>query len=266
MARDAGARGRLPRWTPLAVPITIAALLSGGCGGGDGGADRDRFVEAGAAQNAWESSTGREVAAQHCGGTIREQRVAEVRVPFGATCRLLGTIVTGHVLIGSGGSLVARRAKVEGDVHGLGARRILIASRSLISGDLVLAQGGTSSVSHVEIGADLRLVMATGRLTVRQTLIGGDLMVNRNAGRLIIAGNRIGGDLRCLQNLRMPLRGDNVVAGFRAGQCAPVTFPGSRTTHDVGRRGQVPTTDGWRPPCAGDSVSDDPSDDECGDD
>lgn len=265
MASDAGGRRRLSRWAPLAVPITIAALLSGGCGSGEGDTTRDRFAEVGAVPNALESSIGRGVANERCGGTIRARRLAEVRVPPGATCRLLGTTVTGHVLIGSGGRLVARRTTVEGDVHGRGARRVLIASRSLISGNLVLAHGGSASVSHAEIGADLELVMDTGRLAVRRTIIGRDLIANRNAGGLILAGNRIGGDLRCHQNLRMPLRAVNAVAGFRVGQCAPAALSRPRTDHHLGRLGQTPT-DRWRPPCAGDSVSDDPSDDECGDD
>jgi hypothetical protein len=251
----------------VAVSVTIAALLSGGCGNGDDDVTRDRLAEAGAVPNALEGSAGRGVAAERCSGTIGARRVAEVRVPPGSTCRLLGTTVTGQVLIGSGGRLVARRATVEGDVLGRAARRVLIASRSLIAGSVVLAHGGSSSVTHAEIRADLQMVMDTGRLTVRRTLIGGDLTANRNAGALILSGNRIGGDLRCHQNLRSPLRGQNLVAGFRAGQCALMALPGigPRTAHHPVRRGQIPQGP-WRPPCAGDSVSDDPSDDECGDD
>ncbi len=198
---------------------------------------------------------------EHCGGAIGGVTVAEVRVPPGATCRLRGTTVSGNVSIGVGGTLVVRRAAINGDVEGQGARHLGVAARSSIGGNVELAQGGSVSVSQAEIRGDLQSTMQRGQLTVRQTLIRGDLQLDQNSGGLIIAGNRIGGDLRCFQNSRMPVRGANLVAGHREGQCALTPGPGVGAPRLVIRppsRRAAP-----RPPCAGDSVSDDPSDDQC---
>jgi hypothetical protein len=61
----------------------------------------------------------------------------------------------------------------------------------------------------------------------------------------------------------MPIRAGNGVVGHREGQCALVVqrrAQGGRVLTRRGARAAAP-----RPPCAGDSVSDDPSDDQCGD-
>jgi hypothetical protein len=252
----------------LAVPVAVAVLaLLSGCSSGDGEGPSPQVADAGAIASALGSDAHRAVPPGHCRGTIGAATVAEIRVPSGATCRLLGTTVTGNVSIGSGGRLVAHRTTVKGDVRGRGVRHVSMTARSLIVGNLKLAQGGSATISHAEIRADLEWTMQTGQLTVRQTIIRGDLTVNRNSGGLIFAGNRIDGDLQCHQNLRVPLRGDNLVGGQREGQCAGVGATATRyrsTRHPVWHR-RMPM-ERPRPRCAGDSVSDDPSDDECGDD
>jgi hypothetical protein len=192
-----------------------------------------------------------------CTGTIGAHTVTVVRVPSGATCRLLGTTVVRDVVIGTGGRLVARRMTVGGDVVAWRARRISLTSGSLVAGNLVITHGGSGFIGAVQIRGDVRWSQQTGLGTVRHTLIGGDLVVGRSLGRLVISGNRIGGDLRCRGNPRIPIRRANLVGGRRIGQCASLPF---RAT------GPSILDPAWRPPCAGDSRSDDPSDDQCSDD
>lgn len=260
------AHAGLPARYAAAAALVVLALLSG-CSSGEREAPRDQGADAGAAAHSVAGDAGRRESPGHCRGAIGAVTVAEVRVPSGATCRLHGTTVIGNVSVGSDGRLIARRTTVKGDVEGRGARHVSFASRSLIGGTVTLLQGGSSTISHAEIRSDLDWTLHTGQLTVRQTVIGGDLRANRNSGRLVLVGSRIGGDLQCLQNLRLPIRGDNVVLGQRTGQCALIraSVPSYWNDNAPEWNRRNPATR-WRPPCAGDSVSDDPSDDECGDD
>jgi hypothetical protein len=199
------------------------------------------------------------VSPRHCDGTLGAVRVGRVRVPPRATCRLLGTTVGGGVRIGPAGTLVARRAAIRGDVVGRSARLVEITAGSSVGGRLALARGGAATVRRAEIGRELVWTAQAGRLMVHQSLVRGSLMLARSGGPIVLTGNRIGGDLRCSQNRRTPVRGANQVLGRREGQCAPPVETPRRTDGPV-RRARPP-----RPPCAGDSVSDDPSDDACGD-
>jgi hypothetical protein len=204
-----------------------------------------------------------------CTGTIGALTVTELQVPPGATCRLRSTTVTGNVSIGPGAALTAHRVAVDGDVEGQGAHRVVVSAGSSIGGNLHLDQGGSATVSRSEVHGDLQWTMQAGPLSIRQTDVTGNLQVDQNRGRLTISDSHIGGDLQCQQNTRTPTQRANTVGGHREGQCAPVhrrRVP--TTTHR--HAGPPPAPPGVhrakrRPPCAGDSVSDDPSDDQCGD-
>ncbi len=250
--------------TILPATALIVLVLLSGCSKDSGDArDHESAGARGAAgatagEQEWAGSSHR------CTGTLGAGTVSVVRVPAGTTCRLLGTTVTGDVVVGLGGQLVARRATVGGDVIARRARRVSITSRTLVEGNVVLTHGDSGVIGAAQIRGNLRWSMQTGLGTIRHTVIGGDLVASGGIGRLVISGNRIRGDLRCRENLRAPVTGVNLVAGRRTGRCAA---PRVRAFE---RRGgghvrPAPTQSG-RPPCAGDSVSDDPSDEECGDD
>ena len=214
----------------------------------------------GATTRAAPADAGRATSPAHCNGTIGDVTVDDVHVPSRATCRLDGTTVTGNVSIGSQGKLVARRVAVDGDIEGQGARHVALSARSSIGGNLQLEQGGSAAVSRAAIHGDLQWTMQSRHLAVTRTIINGNLQADQNSGRLIISGNRIAGDLQCHQNTRRPVRGGNVVAGYREGQCASAPRLSRHLPHQRIHAARP------RPPCAGDSVSDDPSDDRCGED
>jgi len=203
-----------------------------------------------------------------CTGVMGGVIVDQIEVPAGATCTLHGTTVTGDVSIGSGATFSARGVAVMGSIRGHGARQVVVSAGSSVRGDVQLQQGGFATLSRAEVHGDLHWSLQSGPLTIRQAVVGGDLQVSQNRGWSIIARSRVGGDLRCDRNSRRPTQGANVVAGRREGQCAPSWGPRTQARASTPRTAVAPRAPATkrRPPCAGDSVSDDPSDDSCGDD
>ena len=197
----------------------------------------------------------------HCDGTIGRTAVDEVDVPSGATCTLVATTVNGNVTVGAGATLTARGVKVDGDIEGRRARVVGVSHHSTIGGNLQLARGGLAAVTNSRIRGDLQWSEQTGTLTVQRSTIGGNLQAMRNHGWLTVTGNRIRGDLECGLNRRAPISARNAVRGHREGQCA-APAP-RRVTRPHPHPVATPRPVHHRPPCAGDSVSDDPSDDQC---
>ena len=264
-------RGRSRRGAVLAAAGAVAALLVvlTGCSSGQPPTNASRDGAAPAAGSTRAVSAGDPASSPGaCTGTIGDRAVDDVRVPAGATCRLVGTTVTGNVSVAPGGTLEARGVAVDGDVEGQGAHQVVISAGSTIGGNLQLEQGGAAAVGRAVVRGDVQWLRQAGPLTIRQAVVGGNLQVDQNRGWLIIARSRVGGDLQCHQNVRTPIQREAAVRGNREGQCAPVVrraAPVHRTTSrpPVGHRAHAARP---RPPCAGDSVSDDPSDDACGDD
>jgi hypothetical protein len=262
-----GPRGTRRGAASLGAVALTALLLLSGCGGGNqstasAGSPEAGFVSDGSPIDRGDASPG------HCDGRIRRTSVGRVDVPSGATCTLQGTTVNGNVTVGAGGTLIARGVAVGGDVEGEGARDVVLSSSSWIGGNVQLEQGGASSVRDSQIHGDLQTSQQTGALDVLRSSVGGNLQVRQNNNRVTISGNRIGGDLECQQNTQAPRAGSNRVSRHRVGQCAaadptrvsmhrhaPPPHPHSLRTQP--RRAHP------RPRCAGDSVSDDPSDDQC---
>jgi hypothetical protein len=254
------ARRRLRRGAILAA--AIAVLLSA-CGGGNGSTAGVGDPDAGAGSRALPADQG-DASPGHCDGTIGSRTVDEVDVPSGATCTLEGTTVNGNVSVGVNGTLVARRVAVDGDVEGEGARLVEVSDNSTIGGNLQQEQGGSSAVRDSQIHGDLQWSEQSGWLAVQRTGVSGNLQADQNSGGLKISDNRIGGDLECEQNTPAPTGGDNTVSGHRSGQCAAAAGgrePAHRQVTPRSHPHPHPRHGHERPRCAGDSVSDDPSDD-----
>ncbi len=259
-----GPRGTCRGAAHLGAVAIAGLLLLSGCGvddvsSGSGGVRDTGFVpKTGSADHD-------AVSPGHCDGRIGHISVDEVDVQKGATCTLQRTTVNGNVSVGVGGTLVARGVAVDGDVEAEGARRVAMSGHSWVGGNLQLEQGGSSAVSDSQIRGDLQTAQQTGALVVLHNSVGGNLQVDQNSGRVTISGNRIGGDLNCEQNSPAPRGGDNRVSGHRAGQCAAPhrTSPHRFATPPDPHRQTQPSHAQHRPRCAGDTVSDDASDDQC---
>jgi hypothetical protein len=234
------------------VVVAIVALLSG-CGGGTGSTGSIDQADVGSVSGTLPADHG-DASPGHCDGTIGGKTVDEVDVPSGAACTLEGTTVRGNVSIGHGGTLVARGVVVGGDVDGEGARLVEVSDNATIRGNLQLERGGASTVRDSEIRGDLRWLQQAGSLRVDHSRVSGNLQADQSSGGLTISFNRIGGDLECRQNSPAPASGDNTISGHRYGQCAPAARVTPRPKPPLVHQ---------QPQCAGDSVSDDPSDDQC---
>lgn len=254
-------RGRLRLGAILSV-VAIAALLSG-CGDGNGSSAG--VGVSGRSMSRVQPADQGEASPGHCDGTIGSRTVDEVDVPSGATCTLERTTVDGNVSVGHGGTLVARAVDVDGDIEGEGARLVEVSANSSIGGNLQLEQGGSSAVNDSHIDGDLQWSEQSGSQAVRHSKVGGNLQADQNNGGLAIFGNRIGGDLECEQNSPAPSAAGNSVSGHHSGQCAAHARGQAMHRHATQRPSRHPQArpEHHRPRCAGDSVSDDPSDDQC---
>jgi putative cell wall-binding protein len=140
------------------------------------------------------------LADQTCRGTIGAESIDDnIDVPDAATCRLVGTQVGGNVIVGTGSTLVATGARVDGNVQ--------------------LESNG-------------------GALRVTGNDVEGDVQAFSNAGGVAISDNTIGGNLQCKSNDPAPTGGDNIVGGNAEDQCANLSGGGgggAPTTRETGR-------------------------------
>jgi hypothetical protein len=135
-----------------------------------------------------------------CRGTLGAVTVDDLRVPDGASCRLVGTTVQGNITVGTGSRLVAVRVSVEGSIQAEGAERVVVRNRSQVDGSIQLVQGGSARILRSAVDSDVQLF--------------------GNSGPLLVRGNSIDGNLQCKENTRTPAGGGNSVGGNREDQCA----------------------------------------------
>jgi hypothetical protein len=160
-----------------------------------------------------------------CDGSLGAVSVADVYVPAGATCTLMGTQVTSNVSIGADGALIATGVQVGGDVEAEGARAVEIANGSTIRGSILLLDGWSASVIGSTVGGDIEWQAQTGPLRAEHSIIGGSLWAAFNTGGVSVLGNRIDKDLQCQANQPAPSGATNVVAGNHDDQCAGLLRP-----------------------------------------
>jgi hypothetical protein len=65
-----------------------------------------------------------------CSGSIAAETVDDLRVPSGATCKLNGTTVEGNAIVQANATLRARMARVDGNVQGENAERVVVGGSS----------------------------------------------------------------------------------------------------------------------------------------
>jgi hypothetical protein len=134
-----------------------------------------------------------------CRGTLGAVSVVNLRVPQGATCKLIGTRVEGTLKVESGATLKASRIRVNGNVQAEGAANVNVVS-SRIGGSIQVVQGRNSKISR--------------------NFVNHDVQYFENRGVIAIRRNRIDGNLQCKENRRRPVGGANRVQGVKEDQCA----------------------------------------------
>jgi hypothetical protein len=177
---------------------------------------------------------------------------ANVVVPAGEICVMVGATVQGNVKAGAGATLISTQNTITGDVQTDTAATVFTGGDA-IGGNLQIT-GGTGSTQvcadtfargNIEIqkrlGGPLSVgngdscpgnVLGNGNLTVQQSAVSlgpldvrgnsvhGNLQVNANTGPAAktVQGNTVGNNLQCAANTDPFVGGPNT-AGKAAGQC-----------------------------------------------
>lgn len=135
-------------------------------------------------------------------------------------CELDGTDVRGNVTLFAGGSLIARNARIHGNLSGSRANFVDI-ERSRIDGTVVLEElvGDVSSFEQNDLRRDVELRSNRSKLELLNNDIRRELRILNNTGGVLISGNAIDRDLRCTGNTPAPVGIGNRVDGAATGQC-----------------------------------------------
>jgi hypothetical protein len=135
-------------------------------------------------------------------------------------CQLTDTEVRGRVTLFAGGSLIARDARILGNLEGSRADFVDL-DRSEINGNVRLREfvGDSSTIRRTKIGGNLTLTDNRSRLEVVNNDIDHSLQAFGNTGGLQISGNALGDDLECGSNRPAPVGLGNRVDGTAEGQC-----------------------------------------------
>ena len=154
-----------------------------------------------------------------CRGTIRAVTLDNVRVPQGATCRLIGTRLKGNVVVKRGATLIADSVVVIGNVQAENAERVEVIDRSRIGGSVQVKQGNAAKVADSKVDEDIQFESNAGTLSILRNNVGGSVQVFQNSGGATIRRNVIDGNLQCKENRPAPEGGNNVVQGNKEDQC-----------------------------------------------
>ena len=154
-----------------------------------------------------------------CEGSIGAQQYTSVIVPVGATCALLGTRVSGDIVIGAGATLQASEVAVQGGIQAQGAAVVTVHNNSTVGGNIQIKQSGSAVINQVQVTGDLHLTENQRGLSITHSRIGGSVRAIGNQAGLVVRHNKVDGVLQCQQNVLIPLAGANQAASLEE-QCA----------------------------------------------
>lgn len=155
-------------------------------------------------------------------GAVEIDGNVDIAVP----CELNGTEIEGNVRLFAGGSLVATRIVVDGNIDAESADFVDIRN-SEIDGKLKLDEmvGDVSRIQDSSIGNDLEIKDSRSRFEVLRNFVDDDVKVNENSGAVLIVDNIIDGDLECRKNSPEPEGANNDVGGNEKNQCRELQAP-----------------------------------------
>jgi hypothetical protein len=135
-------------------------------------------------------------------------------------CRLTDADVRGDVILFAGGSLIARSARIRGNVEGNRADFVDL-DDVRVDGNVSLRElvGDSSRIESSEIRGDVVLASNRSRFEILNNELRGNLRAFGNSGGLRIAGNAIDDNLECSGNTPAPTGLGNRVDGDAEAQC-----------------------------------------------
>lgn len=145
-----------------------------------------------------------------------------------APCELNGTTVKGNVHLYAGGSLLARNARIDGNIQAENAFEIDV-SDSEIGGSIQLDDlvGDVTVIVNNRVDGSIQLKSNRSRLDVVDNVVGADIQAFGNTGGVDISGNAVDGNLQCKENAPAPTGGNNDVQGNKEDQCADLVAASS---------------------------------------
>ena len=155
-----------------------------------------------------------------CLGAIGDTRV-EGDLNVVGRCTLNGTEVRGKVTLFVAGALIARDARIRGDLEGNRADFVDLQG-TRVDGKVKLdgLVGDLTSFEERELHGDVELTANRSALEILNSNFSRNLVVNRNTGGVTISGTFVGNDLLCDANTPAPTGTGNTVEGKIEGQCA----------------------------------------------
>jgi hypothetical protein len=152
--------------------------------------------------------------------SLGAQTVGNVTVPNGARCVLLGTRVTGNLLLGADAAVQASAAVVDGNVQGQQRPRVRMAG-GVVRGSVQLVNHDSLVLTGVQIDGSVQAMQGLGGLLRLQDLrVNGSVQLASQRGPAVILANRVQGELSCDGFAQRPVLGGNQAAPLR-GQCRP---------------------------------------------
>ncbi len=156
---------------------------------------------------------------ENCRGTIGAITVEKVIVPQDATCTLEGTRVQANVEVKTGATLIARDARIGGNVQSEGHREVRVGRSSTVGGSIQLKQGAKVSVNDTAVTGDIQYDANRGPLEALRNRVNGSIQIVGNRGTNTVVNNRVDGNLQCKENVPAPTGSGNVVQGNKEDQC-----------------------------------------------
>lgn len=149
--------------------------------------------------------------------SLDAQTYANVSVPSGARCELIGTRLTGNLELAAGASADVRDARVNGNLQADGPA-VLRVSGGRFDGSVQVDRGETTTLNGAVIGGALQLKTHTGLLWLQGLQVGADLQLFDNRGGATLNANTVGGNLQCKGNVPAPAGTGNRAAS-KEDQC-----------------------------------------------
>ncbi len=136
-----------------------------------------------------------------CAGNLGDVRVRG-NLNVTSHCQLTDTDVRGDVILFAGGSLVARGARIRGNIEGNRADFVDL-DRVRVDGNVGLQElvGDSSSIERSDIRGQAVLTRNRSRFEILNNELRRDLRAFGNTGGLVISGNSIDRNLECSANV-----------------------------------------------------------------
>lgn len=202
--------------TAASIEDQCAAMAPLGSGNGSGGGGGTGTPGDATGLPAASFASGSNVSCNNV--SLGAQTYANVSVPAGARCELIGTRLTGNLELGAGASVDARDVSANGNLQGQGTASVRV-SGGRFDGSLQIERGQSVTASGTAFNGSVQLEANSGAISLQNLRVSGDIQLFANRGGTSLSGNRAGGNLQCQNNAPAPTGAGNITSS-KEDQCA----------------------------------------------